>query len=192
MGKLNVAVVCSSNMNRSMEGHSVLVKKNFKTKSFGTGDRIKIPGRSMKEPNVYPFGTTYEEIYNDLVKKDKKLYTENGMLHILDRNRRIKEKPERFQEAQERFDVILTCEERCYDLVVANFEEMDSTSEQPVHVINIDIVDNPEDATIGAFLFADLMQMFDASSDLDDDIDEILQLFEEKCDRSVFHTLCFY
>ena len=62
------------------------------------------------------------------------------MLHILDRNRRIKEKPERFQEAQERFDVILTCEERCYDLVVANFEEMDSTSEQPVHVINIDIV----------------------------------------------------
>ena len=56
MGKLSVAVVCSSNMNRSMEGHSVLVKKNFKTKSFGTGDRIKIPGRSMKEPNVYPFG----------------------------------------------------------------------------------------------------------------------------------------
>ena len=63
MGKLNVAVVCSSNMNRSMEGHSVLVKKNFKTKSFGTGDRIKIPGRSMKEPNVYPFGKiVFEEI----------------------------------------------------------------------------------------------------------------------------------
>ena len=56
MGKLNVAVVCSSNMNRSMEGHSVLVKKNFNTKSYGTGDRIKIPGRSLKEPNVYPFG----------------------------------------------------------------------------------------------------------------------------------------
>ena len=56
MGKLSVAVVCSSNMNRSMEGHSVLVKKKFQTKSFGTGDKIKIPGRSMKEPNVYPFG----------------------------------------------------------------------------------------------------------------------------------------
>ena len=56
MGKLNVAVVCSSNMNRSMETHSVLIKKQFQTKSFGTGDRIKIPGRSVKEPNVYPFG----------------------------------------------------------------------------------------------------------------------------------------
>ena len=53
-------------------------------------------------------------------------------------------------------------------------------------------MDNPEDATIGAFLFADLMQMLDTSSDLDDDIDEILQLFEEKCNRSVLHNLCFY
>ena len=59
MGKLNVAVVCSSNMNRSMETHSVLIKKQFQTKSFGTGDRIKIPGRSVKEPNVYPFGKKY-------------------------------------------------------------------------------------------------------------------------------------
>ena len=56
MGKLNVAVVCSSNMNRSMETHSVLTKKHFQTKSFGTGNQIKIPGRSAKEPNVYPFG----------------------------------------------------------------------------------------------------------------------------------------
>ena len=75
MGKLNVAVVCSSNMNRSMEGHSVLVKKNFKTKSFGTGDRIKIPGRSLKEPNVYPFGKICEKIlytnlhFNSISKK---------------------------------------------------------------------------------------------------------------------------
>lgn len=53
-------------------------------------------------------------------------------------------------------------------------------------------VDNPEDATIGAFLFCELMQMFDTSADLDDDIDEMLQTFEMKCNRSVLHTLCFY
>ena len=62
------------------------------------------------------------------------------MLHMLDRNRRIKEKPEKFQHSKETFDVILTCEEKCYDLVVANFEDMDNVNQQPVHVINIDIV----------------------------------------------------
>ena len=71
------------------------------------------------------------------------------MLHMLDRNRRIKEKPERFQESKEQFDVILTCEERCYDLVVANFEAMENTNEQPVHVINIDIT-NKGIAVIGS------------------------------------------
>lgn len=37
---------------------------------------------------------------------------------MLDRNRRIKEAPERFQDYHEKFDVIITCEERVYDQVV--------------------------------------------------------------------------
>jgi len=37
---------------------------------------------------------------------------------MLDRNRRIKPKPERFQECSEHFDVIITCEERVYDQVI--------------------------------------------------------------------------
>ena len=80
MGKPNVAVVCSSNMNRSMEAHSVLKKKQFPTKSFGTGDRVKIPGRSAKEPNVYSFGTkiTYKFIQTPL------LYLLNHILNQYD------------------------------------------------------------------------------------------------------------
>ena len=58
MTKLKVAVVCSSNMNRSMEAHSVLAKKNFLVSSYGTGNQIKIPGKSKYEPNIYPFGET--------------------------------------------------------------------------------------------------------------------------------------
>ena len=51
---------------------------------------IKIPGKSEREPNSYPFGTSYDFIYNDLKTKDQELYTKNGMLHIMERNRRIK------------------------------------------------------------------------------------------------------
>ena len=45
-------------------------------------------------------------------------YTQNGILHMLERNKRIKKFPERFQEAEEEFDVIFTVEERIYDAVL--------------------------------------------------------------------------
>lgn len=37
---------------------------------------------------------------------------------MLDRNRRIKSKPERFQKTKDKFDIIVTCEERVYDQVI--------------------------------------------------------------------------
>ncbi len=48
---------------------------------------------------------------------------------------------------------------------------------QQCHVINIDIQDTHEEATIGAFLMCELMQNLSNSSDLDEDIDELLQEF---------------
>lgn len=74
---LRIAVICSSNMNRSMEAHAFLSKKGFYVKSFGTGDKVKIPGSAADKPNVYEFGTSYEEIYLDLLQKDKALYPFN-------------------------------------------------------------------------------------------------------------------
>ena len=66
------------------------------------------------------------------------------MLHILSRNMRIKERPEKFQlERTKEFNLILTCEERVYDAVVEHFANVDSVSETPVHIINVDIIDNP-------------------------------------------------
>lgn len=37
---------------------------------------------------------------------------------MLDRNKRIKSKPERFQLCKEKFDLVITCEERVYDQVL--------------------------------------------------------------------------
>lgn len=36
---------------------------------------------------------------------------------MLDRNRRIKKQPEKFQHCTEQFDIIITAEERVYDQV---------------------------------------------------------------------------
>ena len=62
------------------------------------------------------------------------------MLHILDRNMRIKAKPEKFQESVAKYNVILTCEEKNYDAVVEHFESGESSHSHLAHVINLDIV----------------------------------------------------
>jgi hypothetical protein len=46
--KMRFAVVCSSNMNRSMEAHAFLQKKGYDIHSYGTGDKIKIPGMNLE------------------------------------------------------------------------------------------------------------------------------------------------
>ena len=42
--------------------------------SFGSGNQVKLPGPAPDKPNIYDFNTTYEEMYRDLVLKDKNLY----------------------------------------------------------------------------------------------------------------------
>ncbi|XP_046670555.1 RNA polymerase II subunit A C-terminal domain phosphatase SSU72 [Homalodisca vitripennis] len=189
---LSIAVVCSSNMNRSMEAHAFLSKKGFQVRSFGTGDKVKLPGTAPDRPNVYDFSCSYEEIYQDLHNKDKSFYTQNGLLHMLDRNKRIKVRPERFQQCKDRFDIIVTCEERVYDQVVEYITNKMPTENASVHVINIDIQDNHEEATIGAFLICEMVTHMAKSDDLDNDIDEMLQRYENKCQRQLLHCVLFY
>ncbi|XP_076271504.1 ssu72 CTD phosphatase [Rhynchophorus ferrugineus] len=188
---LRFAVICSSNMNRSMEAHAFLSKKGFDVRSFGTGEKVKLPGSAADKPNVYEFGTSYDDIYHDLLEKDKSLYTQNGLLHTLDRNRRIKSHPEKFQETNQKFDILITCEERVYDQVLEFMENKAPSDNSIVHVINIDIQDNLEEATIGAFLISDLCILIAKAEDLDNDIEEILHAFEEKCQRPILHSIVF-
>lgn len=190
--KLSIAVVCSSNMNRSMEAHAFLSKKGFQVNSFGTGDKVKLPGTAPDRPNVYDFGSTYEEIYQDLLSKDKAFYTQNGLLHMIDRNRRIKSRPERFQLCKEKFDIVVTCEERVYDQVIEYMENRTPTDNTSVHIVNVDIQDNHEEATIGAFLICELVTLMSKSDDLDNDIDELLHDYEAKCQRPILHCVLFY
>jgi RNA polymerase II subunit A C-terminal domain phosphatase SSU72 len=77
---------------------------------------------------------------------------------MLDRNRRLKLAPQRFQNCDERFDVIICCEERVYDQVVEFLENKANSCSKniPVHIINVDITDNHDEAVKGAFIISDL------------------------------------
>ncbi|KAL2158471.1 hypothetical protein VTH06DRAFT_4237 [Thermothelomyces fergusii] len=174
--KLRFCTVCASNQNRSMEGHLRLAQANYPVISFGTGSLVRLPGPTITQPNVYKFNeTSYDSIYRELEAKDPRLYRANGLLNMLGRNRVIKWGPERWQDWQVGMprvkhekdqgsagmeagvpDIVITCEERCWDAVVDDLLQRGSPLNRPVHVINIDIKDNHQDASIGGGAIVDL------------------------------------
>jgi RNA polymerase II subunit A C-terminal domain phosphatase SSU72 len=128
-------------------------------KSYGTGTMVRLPGPAIDKPNIYPFGTPYEQIYQELKKQDQQLYTQNGLLSMLDRNRKTKEASQRWHESRDLFDVIITCEERCFDSVVEDLSNRGQNLNTSTHVINVEIRDNHEDALLGGRAILQLAQM---------------------------------
>ncbi|KAK1293036.1 hypothetical protein QJS10_CPB17g01908 [Acorus calamus] len=118
--KLRYAMVCSSNQNRSMEAHSLLKRHGFEVSSYGTGQHVKLPGPSLREPNVYDFGTPYKQMFDDLRRKDPDLYKRNGILPMLKRNSSVKLAPQRWQNnaSDGWFDVVFSFEEKVFDMVL--------------------------------------------------------------------------
>ncbi|PSR87421.1 RNA polymerase II subunit A [Coniella lustricola] len=174
--KLRFCTVCASNQNRSMEGHLRLAQAGFPVISFGTGSLVRLPGPTITQPNVYQFNkTSYDSMYKELESKDPRLYRANGLLNMLGRNRGIKWGPERWQDWQVGVprlghtadqghqgtetgivDVVITCEERCWDGVVEDLLARGSPLNRPIHVINVDIKDNHEEAAVGGRGIVDL------------------------------------
>ncbi|KAM9221785.1 LOW QUALITY PROTEIN: RNA polymerase II subunit A C-terminal domain phosphatase SSU72 like protein 3-like [Dugong dugon] len=187
---VRLPVVCMNNINWSTEVNRILRKKGFNVQSFGTGSHVNLAGPGPNLSLVYDFATSYQQMYDDLVRKDRDYYMQNGMLHILGRSQRIKSQPERFQECRDAFDVMVTYEETVYDRVVEELCSREQETFQPVHMINMDIKDTLKDVILGAFLICELCQLIQAD-DMEDSLDELL-LELEKTGKSFLHVVCFY
>lgn len=60
-----------------------------------------------------------------------------------------------------------------------------------VHIINIDVQDNHEEATIGAFIICDMALSMANAEDLDNELDELLTELETTINRPLLHTIAF-
>jgi RNA polymerase II subunit A C-terminal domain phosphatase SSU72 len=159
-----------------MEAHLRLSQANYPVISFGTGSLVRLPGPTITQPNVYQFNkTSYDSMYKELDAKDPRLYRANGLLNMLERNRGVKWGPERWQDWQVGVprvqhskdrgsegteggivDVVITCEERCWDAVIDDLLSRGAPLNRPVHVFNVDIKDNHEEALVGGRGILDL------------------------------------
>ncbi|KAH7288562.1 hypothetical protein KP509_31G031600 [Ceratopteris richardii] len=192
--KFRYAMVCASNQNRSMEAHALLQKRGFDVRSYGTGAHVKLPGPSIKEPNIYKFGTPYRTMFEDLKSKDPELYKRNGLLHMLRRNLAIKEAPQRWQEnaGDGVFDIILTFESRVFDIVIEDLQNRGFSLMKSVLVVNIDVKDNHEGAAAGARLALEFCRLVESVDSWEDEIDNIVQKFEKHHNRRPIYSIGFY
>ena len=154
MARLKFAMVCYSNQNRSMEAHKVLAEHGFEVVSYGVGTCVRLPGRSKDEPNIYQFGTPYEAILADLQSasaKDQTHYQRLGLISMLDRNRKIKLAPEKWQHtAADDIDVVVTFQETVMDTLVQDMQSRDADLLHPVLVVNLEVTDNNQEALLAA------------------------------------------
>lgn len=142
-----------------MESHRVLEEAGYDVSSYGTGSAVRLPGLSIDKPNVYSFGTPYKDIYNDLFSQSEDRYKQNGVLEMLDRNRKLKKAPEKWHDGRKVFDFIFTCEERCFDSVCEDLMNRGGQLNVIAHVINVDIKDDNENAKVGGRAILKLADM---------------------------------
>mmetsp|Transcript_28614 Transcript_28614/g.43245 ORF Transcript_28614/g.43245 Transcript_28614/m.43245 type:complete len:229 (-) Transcript_28614:121-807(-) len=201
--KLSFGVVCSSNINRSMEAHVVLGNAGLKVESYGTGTQVRLPGRSAMEPRIFKFGTPYEDMYKSMsaTQDDAAFFSRNGVLQLCRRGAAVKRAPQRWQDTDSydigEHDVAIAFEERIFDAVVEDLQVREPTENfSPLHVICLDTKDNPHEAALQGRVALELCWLLEANADdLIVKAPEIVEAFQQErmthTPIKVLYQLCY-
>mmetsp|Transcript_10872 Transcript_10872/g.13135 ORF Transcript_10872/g.13135 Transcript_10872/m.13135 type:complete len:275 (+) Transcript_10872:208-1032(+) len=193
--QLKFGMVCSSNMNRSMEAHFQLEKVGLDVYSYGVGTQIRLPGPKGQE--VFDFGTPYQAIKDTLVSGGRaNWFRERGLLDMLNRNIGIKEGPERWQEAESsdlaKLDIVFCFEGRVFDLLIEDLEGREPEEFEPIHVLNLEVKDNAAEAAIGAQICLELCnELQKKSKSLEEELPKIVSVITKKYKREIMSKTCY-
>ena len=193
--KKSYAMVCAANMNRSMAAHCALLEKGIKrfiVRRGVVGENSRLDERRSECIYVWKSVVCRREERFDLFGR-KTLYRQKGLIDMLERNMRVKEKPERWQDNsdEKEFDVVVCFEERVFDLVLADMREKNAKG-TPCLVINLDVRDSHEDAVNAAPMALKLCEMIEKCEDWECEIDEIIDQFEEEVGIKPLYSVCYY
>ncbi|KAI4330116.1 hypothetical protein MLD38_028422 [Melastoma candidum] len=91
------------------------------------------------------------------------LYKRNGILPMLKRNYSVKAAPQRWQDNDSDgvFDMVMTFEEKVFDMVLEDLHTREQSHMKPVLMINLEVKDNHEEVATGAQLDLDLCREID-------------------------------
>jgi RNA polymerase II subunit A C-terminal domain phosphatase SSU72 len=155
------------------------------------------------EPQIFKFGTPYEEMYKSLAvtQDDAAFFIKNGVLQLCRRGAAMKKAPQRWQDMDSSFigqhDVCIAFEERIFDAVVDDLQVREPTEDfSPMHVICLDTKDNPHEAALQGKIALELCWMLEEAGDeLIVKAPEILEAFQQErmthTPIKVLYQLCY-
>ncbi|CEG40116.1 rna polymerase ii subunit a c-terminal domain [Plasmopara halstedii] len=164
------AMVCMNNVNRSTAAHESLSAAGLRVCSYGAGKMVAFPGKSRTDARTFDFLTAYSDMHDTLKNENAALYSNNGVLQILKRNMALKTAPERWQSLnhQQLLNInIVICLDHAMFLTVLEdikWRIQQGLKFKQLHIICLDIVDTPEEASLGGICVLELCRLLNVQT----------------------------
>ncbi|CAI5721772.1 hypothetical protein KXD40_004610 [Peronospora effusa] len=190
------AMVCANNVNRSAAAHEILNAAGLRVCSYGAGRQVTFPGRTSSESRTFRFLTPYLAMHSALKKEDAALFTDNGVLEILERDMPIKKAPERWQNLSEKqlvgIDVVVCLDYTMFLTVLEDIQMRIRLHFNPkqLHIICLDTEDTPGEALAGGKRVLDLCRKLNVPVDelTEEFVKSIVEKFEKEHGQQMFYV----